>query len=585
MRPHEIMPRVRTRGPNSPRSTAPLALGIGIACLLMMGTAPPPALAQPNLSQPEYGVVFEEDVPIRVRDGTVLRADVYRPDAPDGQQFPVLMSLSAYQKAMDRILPHEAPFTHVERPEPDWWTARGYVLVFVDTRGTGTSPGQSDIWSMQEARDYYDAIEWAGAQSWSTGKVGLVGVSYYAITQWNVASLKPPSLTTILPWEGWADMYRDSVFHGGLFNQGFYGRWWLDVRGKQLLEHTRADNSAALSEDLTYNFMAHHMDSPWWDQVKSRAQFDQITVPLYSSGNWGGWNHHLRGNVDGYVRSASAHKKLQMHIGGHTDAFYSDEGKVEMLRWYDYWLKDRDTGIMDEPPVKLCIRRSETECAWRFEDEWPLARTEYTRYYLSTERAGVVGDAIHDVRLSDTPPRRAGELTYASGPEAYRRARRGQPTASFVTEPLEAPVEITGHINLVMWVSSATDDMDVFAYLRKMSPDGAVHTATRGILQVSHRKLDPELSTPYRPYHTHDEEQKLTPGEVVPIEVEIWATSMVFEPGDRIRLDVNAHDGQHYFAAYNLGDNTIYTGGERASYVLLPIVPPREGPERMTRRP
>jgi hypothetical protein len=544
--------------------------------------AAPAAFAQDNLSQPEYGVVFEEDVPIRVRDGTVLRADVYRPDAGDGTRFPVLMSLSAYQKALDRILPHEAPFTHVERPEPEWWTARGYVLVFVDTRGTGTSPGQSDIWSMQEARDYYDAIEWAADQTWSSGKVGLVGVSYYAITQWNVAGLQPPSLTTILPWEGWADLYRDSVFHGGVFNQGFYGRWWLDVRGKQLLENTRASNSAALSEDLLYNFMAHHMDSPWWDEVKARARFDQITVPLYSSGNWEGWNHHLRGNIDGYVRSASAHKKLQVHTGGHTDAFYADEGKVEMLRWYDYWLKDIDTGIMDEPPVKLCVRTGETECTWRFEDEWPLARTRYTKYYLTAEAANADTNALHDVRLSDTPPRRESELSYASGPEAYRRGNRDLPTISFVSEPLASDVEITGHINLVMWVSSETDDMDVFAYLRKQSPDGSVITATRGVLQVSHRKLDPELSTPYRPYHSHDEEQKLTPGEIVPIEVEIWATSMVFEAGDRIRLDVDAHDGSHYFAAYNLGNNTIYTGGDRASYVMLPIVPPKDADTNVT---
>ena len=542
--------------------------------LLLLSLAPLITVAQTeNLSQPEFDVIFEQDVPIRVRDGTVLRADVYRPATDDDETFPVLMSLSAYQKSLDRFLPHEPPFTHVERPEPEWWTARGYVLVFVDTRGTGTSPGQSDIWSMQEARDYYDAIEWSAAQSWSSGKVGLIGVSYYAITQWNVASLQPPSLTTIIPWEGWADMYRDSVFHGGVFNQGFYGRWWLDVRGKQLLENTRADNSAALSEDLIYNFLAHHMDSPWWDEVKSRAQFDQITVPLYSSGNWGGWNHHMRGNIDGYVRSASENKKLQMHIGGHVDAFYSDEGKVEMLRWYDHWLKDIDTGIMDEPPVKLCVRRSVSECEWRFEDEWPLERTQYTRYYLSHEPAGIVADAIHDGTLTRDRPGSDGEFTYASGPEAYSRANRGLPTATFVTEPLEEDVEITGHINLVMWVSSETDDMDVFAYLRKMSPDGTVETATRGILQVSHRKLDPELSTPYRPYHTHDEEQKLTPGEVVPIEVEIWATSMIFEAGDRIRLDVNAHDGQHYFAAYNLQNNTLYTGGDRASYVVLPIVP------------
>jgi uncharacterized protein len=529
------------------------------------------AYAQGQASEPLYGIIFEQDVEIVTRDGTTLRADIYRPDVAG--DFPVLMSLSVYQKSLDRVLPHEPPFTHVERPEPDFWTSRGYVLAFVDSRGTGTSSGQSDIWSMQETYDYYDAIEWAGAQSWSNGSVGLIGVSYYAITQWNVAGLQPPSLKTIVPWEGWADMYRDSVFHGGLFNQGFYGRWWLDVRGKQLLENQRADNSSALSEDLLYNFMSHPLDSPWWDNVKARAQFDQIKVPLYSSGNWGGWNHHLRGNIDGYVRSASENKKLQMHIGGHVDAFYSDEGKTELLRWYDYWLKDIDTGIMDEPPIKLCVRTSLRECEWRFENEWPLARTQYREYYLTTSPADVVDDAIHDLMLSDQPLARPAELSYASGPEAYSRANRGLPTVSFVSEPLEEAVEVTGHINLVLWVSSDTDDMDLFAYLRNMAPDGSVETATRGILKVSHRRLDPELSTAYRPIYLHEREEKLIPGEIVPIEVEIWATSMVFEPGHRIRLDIDAHDGSHYFSAYNLYDNSIYVGGEYPSRLILPIIP------------
>jgi hypothetical protein len=528
-------------------------------------------LAQSNASQPIYDVIFEQDVELVTRDGTTLRADIYRPDA-DGE-FPVLMSLSAYQKSLDRVLPHEPPFTHVERPEPDWWTSRGYTLVFVDTRGTGTSDGQSDIWSMQEAYDYYDAIEWGGAQPWSSGKVGLIGVSYYAITQWSVASLQPPSLATIVPWEGWADLYRDSVFHGGLFNQSFYGRWWLDVRGKQLLENQRADNSNALSEDLLFNFMAHPVDGPWWDNVKARAQFDQIQVPLYSSGNWGGWNHHMRGNIDGFVRSVSEHKKLQMHIGGHVDAFYSDEGKEEMLRWYDYWLKDINTGIMDEPPVKLCIRTSNSECQWRFENEWPLARTEYRDFYLTDNPANVVGDAIHDLMLTDEAPARATELSYESGPEAYSRGRRGLPTVTFVTEPLDETVEVTGHINLILWVSSETDDMDLFAYLRNIAPDGTVETATRGILKVSHRRLDPELSTFYRPIYLHEREEKLIPGEIVPIEVEIWATSMVFEPGHRIRLDIDAHDGDHYFSAYNLYDNSIYVGGEYPSKLILPVIP------------
>jgi uncharacterized protein len=539
-------------------------------CFLVI-TFQSPVYAQGQASEPVYGIIFEQDVEIVTRDGTTLRADIYRPDVAG--DFPVLMSLSVYQKSLDRVLPHEPPFTHVERPEPDFWTPRGYILAFVDSRGTGTSSGQSDIWSMQEAYDYYDAIEWAGAQSWSNGSVGLIGVSYYAITQWNVAGLQPPSLKTIVPCEGWADMYRDSVFHGGLFNQGFYGRWWLDVRGKQLLENQRADNSSALSEDLLYNFMAHPLDSPWWDDVKARAQFDQIKVPLYSSGNWGGWNHHLRGNIDGYVRSASEYKKLQMHIGGHVDAFYSDEGKTELLRWYDYWLKDIDTGIMDEPPIKLCVRTSVRECEWRFENEWPLARTQYREYYLTANPADVVDDVIHDLTLSDQPPARPAELSYASGPEAYSRANRGLPTVSFVSEPLEEALEVTGHINLVLWVSSDTDDMDLFAYLRNMAPDGSVETATRGILKVSHRRLDPELSTAYRPIYLHEREEKLVPGEIVPIEVEIWATSMVFEPGHRIRLDIDAHDGSHYFSAYNLYDNSIYVGGEYPSKLILPIIP------------
>ena len=511
------------------------------------------------VSAAKYRIAKELDVPAKMRDGTTLFADIYRPDSEG--KFPVLLLRLPYGKQFIS-----------DFGDHEFFVPRGYIVVIQDTRGRFSSEGDFTP-LFDEPLDGYDTVEWAAKLPWSNGKVGLVGVSYYAITQWNVSSLQPPSLTTIVPWEGWADMYRDSVFHGGIFNQGFYGRWWLDVRGKQLLENTRADNSAALSEDLIYNFMAHHLDSPWWDEVKSRAQFDKITVPLYSSGNWGGWNHHMRGNVDGYVRSASIYKKLEMHIGGHTDAFYSDEGKHEMLRWYDYWLKDKDTGIMDEPPVKLCIRTSVRECEWRFENEWPLARTQYRRYYLNPEAAGVVQGAVHDAMLTATPPSGEGQLTYPTGPEAYSRGLAGQPTLTFVTEPMSEDVEITGHSNLVMWVSSETDDMDIFAYLRNMAPDGTVETSTRGILRVALRKLNPDLSTPYRPYHSHDEEQKLTPGEIVPVQVEIWATSMVFKAGHRIRLDVQPHDGQHYFAAYALGNNTIYTGGDRASYILLPFVP------------
>lgn len=553
-----------------PRLKAARAATAFIAAALLLSV--PATASAVELSQPEYQVIRDHDVTIPMRDGAALVADVFRPDGAG--RFPVIMSLGAYQKDLEATLPYgKPPFTHRETPEPEWWTARGYVVIRVDSRGTGKSPGKTDIWSAQEARDYYDAIEWAAGRAWSNGKIGLAGVSYYSIVQWNVASLRPPSLTTILVWEGWSDTYRDAVFQGGVFNLSFLTRWWTHVQARQLLERTRVDNPAALEEHLMWNYMVHNLDGPWWDEVKARAQFDRIEVPLYSSGNWGGWNHHMRGNVEGFLRSASEHKKLQMHIGGHTDAFFSDEGKIEMLRWFDYWLKGIDTGIMDEPPISLCIRTSVSACDWRFENEWPLARTQFTKYYLSPAAAGAVADAVADGTLAGAAPAKAGAITYWAGPDAYLRARAGKPTATFVTPPLDEDVEITGPINLVMWVSSETEDMDIFAYLRNMAPDGTTETLTRGILKVSHRKLDEALSTPYRPYHTHDGEEKLEAGEVVRIEVEILPTSMIFKKGHRIRLDIAPHDAQHYDGAYKIANNTIYTGGDRASYVLLPIVP------------
>jgi putative CocE/NonD family hydrolase len=283
----------------------------------------------------------------------------------------------------------------------------------------------------------------------------------------------------------------------------------------------------------------------------------------------------LRGNIEAFMRAPSQNKRLRGHIGGHTFAFYQDEGKMDMLRWFDYWLKGINTGIMDEPPVKLCVRTSVRECSWRFENEWPIQRTQYTKFYLNPQPAGgVVKGSLNDATLSKTPPATPAKLTYDAGATSQARSRRGNPGASFVTEPLTEDVEITGHINLVMWVSSETEDMDVFSFLRKVNPNGTVETVSRGMLKVSHRQLDPKLSTEYRPYHTHKIEEKLKPNEVVPIQIEIWATSMLFQKGSRIRLDVLPTDGSHYFATYHLKNNSIYTGGDRASYVLLPIGPP-----------
>jgi predicted acyl esterase len=531
-----------------------------VAAVLAFGgaAAAPPYAAK--LSQPTYKMVVNKDVRIPTRNGSYVMADVYRPDAP-GEKFPPLLSLSVYQKEL-QYLPHAGPFSHQERPEPDFWVPRGYVLVFVDSPGTGRSPGTADVWSMAEARAYYDAIEWAAAQPWSTGKVGLAGVSYYAVTQWNVASLKPPHLAAFIPWEGFTDQYRDWSFPGGLFAQARVMRWWTDVTGKQLLEHTRLDNPAAYDENYIRDQMVNYLDGPWWDDVKARGHLDQIAIPFFSVGNW--TSFHFRGNVEGFERAASKEKLFRVHIGGRLTEFYSEEGKTEQLRFYDHWLKGIDTGMMQEPPVRLCIRSSPRDCRWRFENEFPIKRTQYTKFYLT-------GDST----LTTAVPAKGGAITYDAGPASAAKGARGEAGASFVSEPLEADTEITGHVNLVMWVSSSTDDADVFARLVKVNADGSTEPVSDGVLKVSHRKLDPKLSRPERPFHAHDAEQKLKPNEVVPIEVEIRTTSMIFQKGTRIRVDVLSHDNEQYFAAYHLGTNSIYTGADRASYILLPIVPRR----------
>lgn len=555
-------------------AAAPSALGISAQSHAPSAAAPPPYASK--LSQPKYKLVVDKDVRIPTRDGSYVMADVFRPDAP-GEKFPPLLSLSVYQKEL-QYLPHAGPFSHQERPEPDYWVPRGYILIFVDSPGTGRSPGNAGVWSMNEARAYYDAIEWAAAQPWSSGKVGLAGVSYYAVTQWNVASLKPPHLAAFIPWEGFTDQYRDWTYPGGLFAQARVMRWWTDVTGKQLLEHTRIDNAVAYNENYIYNMMVNYLDSPWWDQVKARGQLDRISIPFFSVGNW--TSFHFRGNVEGFERAASKDKLFRVHIGGRLTEFYSDEGRTEQLRFYDHWLKGIDTGMMKEPPVRLCIRSSPRECRWRFENEFPLKRTQYTRYYLTGDSSGgVVPKSTNDMKLALTAPAAERALTYDAGPSSAARGARGEPGASFVSEPLAADTEITGHVNLVMWISSATDDADVFARLQKVNPDGSIEAVSDGVLKVSHRKLDPKLSRPDRPFHTHDVEQKLKPGEVVPIEVEIRTTSMIFQKGTRIRVDVLPHDNEQYFAAYHLGNNTVYTGGNRASYILLPVVPSRGGVE------
>ncbi|OGP50102.1 MAG: hypothetical protein A2Y79_07240 [Deltaproteobacteria bacterium RBG_13_43_22] len=522
-----------------------------------------------------YQLIVEKDASIEVRDGSKLCADVFRPK--DLSKFPAIITLGPYPKDIHFKDWHperandnpdlQGPYMHWESVNPEWWVPQGYAVIRVDTRGTGKSPGRPRLLSMREAEDFYDAVEWAGGQPWSNGKVAVMGISYFAMNSWRVAALSPPHLSAIVPWEGAFDLYREANRHGGILSNTFTGRWQSHT-GRTMKEpetpEERTQQQAALE---LYNEIA----------ARNNPNPADIKVPLFSVGNWGGVGLHLRGNIEGYLGAGSEHKFLWIHSGDHVLPFYSLEGRLAQKRFLDYWLKGIDTGILREPPIKLAIRQRSDQYVWRYEYEWPLARTQWTAYYLN---AG-------DGSLSKEKPSQYEKASFSAEPDADNTSIR------FSTSPFEQETEITGPMKLKLWVSSSVDDLDLFAVLHHLDSNneeitymgqmGHEISGAYGWLRVSHRKLDPERSTPYRPFHTHDELQKVKPGEVVPIEIEIWPASLVFPKGHRLVLEVGSKDDPKIVPfthtdpkdRIQVGISSIHTGVEYDSFLLLPIIPPR----------
>ena len=545
---------------------------------------------------PTYGIVIEKDVDVPMRDGARLRADVFRPDAAG--RFPAILNLGPYQKDKlwippDNLEEKPNPLMNWETINPHWWVPKGYAAVRVDGRGSGKSPGQCEPWSLAESIDFYDAIEWAAAQPWCSGKIGLSGISYFAINQWFVANHQPPSLAAIIPWEGFADLYRDALFHGGLLSL-FMPNWYLAHFMHHLVGRASRHIPDAWQVNALHFWLHNSLDSGAFRGAQT--QWDKITVPMLSVGNWTGMGLHLRGNTEAFMRAAGPHKKLRIHAGTHVHPFYSEDGRRDQLRFFDCWLKGIDNGVMDEPPVKLAIRTGADQFEWRHEQEWPLKRTRWTKFYFDLSKpAPALGELV------SKNPDKCDSRTYAatslgsmgSTSAASSQVMTGVPPPdmghSLETPPLPHDIEVTGPIAAVLWVSSSSEDMDLFLTIRNIAPDGSDVMETgqqgrqvpvaKGWLRVSHRELDEKLSLPYRPYHRHQRRLYLAPGEVVEVHVEIWPTSMVFKKGHRIRLDVQPRDGigstnyMHYHADYNVGTNTIYSGGDKESYLLLPIIP------------
>ncbi len=568
------------------------------------------------------GMRIEFDVPIEADDGLVLRADVYRP-AAEGT-YPVILSYGPYAKGMS--FPDSRPYAwkHLvesypevtqgsssryqawEVVDPEKWVLDRYAVVRVDSRGTGCSPGYVDPWSPRETRDLYDCIEWAGRQSWSNGKVGLNGISYYAINAWQVAALHPPHLAAICAWEGAADHYRDVCYHGGIFCE-FLTNWF--ARGVIPMQHgygergqrskltgelvtgpaTLPDETLVKSRnDIITSALAHPFDD---DYHRARsAELERISVPFLSAGNWGGHGLHLRGNTEAFMRASSTQKWLEFHGDTHWTHFYTEYGVDLQKLFFGHFLKGERNGWDKQPRVQLQVRHPGEKFALRGENEWPLARTEWTKFYLEPVNGGLNREA----------PVQAAVLPYDSTGDGL----------TFSTPPLSEPLEITGPLCARLCVSSSTADADVFVIVRVFAPDGEEvvfqgaqdpHTPVAfGWLRASRRKLDPARTLQYRPYHTHDESQPLIPGQPVPLDIEIWPTSIAIPAGYTLVLTVRGKDYEYPggpaklpgvpFPLSGVGpfvhadsrnrprsvfhaQNALHFDAERASWLMLPIIP------------
>ncbi|KAI1198078.1 peptidase S15 [Nemania serpens] len=570
-------------------------------------------------------MIIERDVAIP-SDDISLRADVYRPK--DSKPAPVIMTMGPYGKGVEyktgfapqwkwfitthpNVLPGSTrSFMTWETVDPETWVPWGYVVVRVDSRGAGRTPGYLDILSPRETKDYYNAIEWAGTQPWSNGKVGLNGISYYAINQWAVAALQPPHLAAMIPWEGAADLYRDFARHGGIFSNAFLETWfprqvlsiqhgnpktvqdpWLQASASAAdLTPLNEDQLKSNHRDMVRAFLDHPLNDEFY---KSRTpDWSKVTVPFLSAANWAGFGLHPRGNFEAFVHAASTHKWLECHPGRHEEWFYLEQGMDVQKRFLDCFLKGENNGWMEEPPVQLRLRRAfdATNFEVRKEQSWPLPHTKWTDMFLSADANKLSLEAnMQDVSTSTVSFDALGH------------------PITFISAPLEHETEITGPLSAKLFTSTSTTDMDLFVTLQAFCPEGKEvdfqgtvdpHTPlAQGCLRASHRKLDESRSLPYRPYHSHDEILAVEPNKVYELDVEIWPTNIILPAGFRLALHIGGkdfergevNDPNEAWVSRGSGPwlhthpedrpksvfggrTTIHTGGTTISRVLLPII-------------
>jgi putative CocE/NonD family hydrolase len=574
----------------------------------------------PCFADGPYQVKAERNVPVKMRDGVILRGDILRPDAEG--KFPVLLQRTPYRRS---TWGYDIGFAlHA--------ASKGYVVFIQDVRGRFTSDGE---WRpfIHESEDGYDTIEWIAAQPYSNGKVGMFGGSYVGATQMLAAISNPPHLAGICPVVTASNYHDGWTYQGGAFEQWFNESWTSGLAGDTLeqkiennpdnqedvnalpltsypimkLSPTLVDTSAAALAPYFLDWLAHPTFDEYWKRISIEDHFAQIHVPALHIGAWydiflgGSLRNYMGIKASGGSEEARKGQRLLVVIGGHSgggrkigDVDFGPEAEKfhendVTLDYYDFLFKAAQNEFASGKPVKIFVMGLNQ---WRQEDDWPLARAKTTKYYLHSQ--GSANSSHGNGVLSTAAPasETADKFTYdpgkpvptvggplccdsvhlAPGPRDQRKVEDRDDLLIYSTPPLEHDLEVTGPVRLEFFASSSAVDTDFTAKLVDVAPDGTAMNLTEGILRAKYRDSQ-TAPTP------------LEPDKVYPLTIDLWATSNVFKAGHRIRLEVsssnfprfdrnlNTGQGAANSAKWTTATNTIVHDAAHPSALLLPVIP------------
>lgn len=531
------------------------------------------------------GVRLIENVYIPMRDGVKLAVDVYLPEKEG--PHPVILSLSPYKKEAQPGSPKKS--YHAEAGELSFFVPYGYVMVHAQVRGSGMSQGQYNFYNKTEQQDGYDLVEGIAKQSWCDGNIGMLGGSYLAMSQYYTAAQQPPHLKCIVPCDGMTDVYRGFAYPGGVFFTGFASGWTVmvtmdctwpgPVEGKL--------PPAAILADWYRNYE----DGPYWQERRAKNFLDKIKVPVLEVVAGTGFLHSTS-QLHGWSEIESEKKMMIMFTvpGPFAAVFRHNEPANEYVRrWFDHWLKGIDTGIMEEPPVAIYDTGTNQ---WRYEDEYPIARTQWTKYYLRSNSKGTAASAPWGLISTELPIKNEEPDRYIA-PRPRPELMANKPVLGYASDPMDDDLCVQGPLSFTLYGSSKTKDTTPLAWFVRVgdiAPDGQIKMLSFGQLKASLREIDEAKSKPGQPYHSFRNPVKVNPDAVYEYQIELVPIFHTFKKEHKIWVQITSDDLN--FALTNAGDlvcgpvpaeNAIYHDPEYASHLLLPVIP--DAPEIVSVEP